>query len=139
MLQHAPPCCINMLVVPLLPRSPFPCSLLEQMQADLQAGKFVYRPPWASESSGNKTGHSCISSLGAAFLTPGVLDERRSSATPSLVSAIGRRGCRLGCCVAVMRWLHLLLHGSEQPNLIQLLCYCCLTGRDRRHDCGRRN
>ncbi|KAI7845303.1 hypothetical protein COHA_001145 [Chlorella ohadii] len=61
-----------------------PASLLEQMQADLQAGKFVYRPPWASEGSGNKTGHSGVSSLGAAFLTPGVLDERRSSATPSL-------------------------------------------------------
>ena len=62
------------------------CRLLEQMQGDLQAGKFVYRAPWAHEPS--KTGHSGASSLGAAFLTPGVFDERRSTATPTLVSAL---------------------------------------------------
>ena len=70
---------------------PFPripcCSLLEQMQSDLQAGKFVYKAPWVQE--GSKTGHSGASSL-AAFLTPGVLDERRSTATPTLVRGSGR-------------------------------------------------
>jgi len=58
------------------------------MQAEVQAGKFVYRPPWVQQQDGaNKTGHSGVSSLGAAFLTPGVPDERRNhSATPTLVS-----------------------------------------------------
>jgi hypothetical protein len=80
--------------------APLARSLLEQMQSDLQAGRFVYRAPWAQDS-GAKTGHTAASSL-AAFLTPGVLDVRRSSATHTLV-------CRLlllsaefadGCCAA---------------------------------------
>ncbi len=68
------------------------CSLLEQMQTDLQAGKFVYKAPWVQDAS--KTGHSGASSL-AAFLTPGVLDERRSTATPTLV----RGSDRLTACM----------------------------------------
>lgn len=80
------------------------CSLLEEMQADVQAGKFAYKAPWAGQhpqqqqqqdvtsgtgsggGGGNRTGHSVASSLGAAFLTPGGLDERRSNATPTVVS-----------------------------------------------------
>lgn len=69
------------------------CSLLEQMQTDIQSGKFAYQPPWAAHqeqgSGGSRaghTGHSAASSLGAAFLTPGVLDERRNrSVTLTLV------------------------------------------------------
>lgn len=68
------------------------CSVLEQMQSEIQAGKFAYQPPWAAQQehgSGSRaghTGHSGASSLGVAFLTPGVLDERRNhSATLTLV------------------------------------------------------
>lgn len=64
-----------------------PACLLEQMQSDLQAGRFVYRAPWAQDS-GAKTGHTAASSL-AAFLTPGVLDVRRSSATHTLDGSVG--------------------------------------------------
>jgi hypothetical protein len=70
--------------------------LLEQAQSDLQAGRFVYRPPWAQDGGG-RTGHSAASSL-AAFLTPGVLDERRSAATLTAVSsgAAGGVGSGIG-------------------------------------------
>lgn len=108
----------RLILPPPLPPPPVLRSLLEQMQAEVQAGKFTYRPPWdapqqqqqqaqqpqpqpqadvtgsasagagastrARSSDGNRTGHSGASSLGAAFLTPGVLDERRSSATPTV-------------------------------------------------------
>ncbi|PSC73666.1 hypothetical protein C2E20_3077 [Micractinium conductrix] len=89
-----------------------PASLLEQMHADVQAGKFAYQPPWGANGTasagappaekqtvapavqthdqGNRTGHSGASSLGAAFLTPGVGDERRNhSATPTLEMVAG--------------------------------------------------
>lgn len=72
--------------------------LLEQAQSDLQAGRFAYRPPWVQDGGG-RTGHSAASSL-AAFLTPGVLDERRSAATPTAVSsgAAGGVGSGAGNC-----------------------------------------
>jgi hypothetical protein len=66
---------------------------MEQMQADLQAGKFVYKAPWGpqqeqggSNGGGGGGGSRTAHSLGA-FLTPGMLEgERRSNATPTVVS-----------------------------------------------------
>jgi hypothetical protein len=69
------------------------------MQADLQGGKFVYKAPWGPQhleqggggGGGSRTAHS----LGA-FLTPGVLEgERRSNATPTVVSLAARLFGRL--------------------------------------------
>lgn len=77
--------------------------MLEQMQADVLAGRFQYKAPWALDSAGgsgdgananaNKTGHSLASSLSAAFLTPGGLEERRSTATPTVVSRSDSAAC----------------------------------------------
>ena len=56
------------------------------MQAELQAGSFVYRPPWAAGGGGGSlTGHSGGRTY-AAFLTPSSLEHRPPSATPTLVS-----------------------------------------------------
>lgn len=119
------------------------------MHADVQAGKFAYQPPWGANGTasagappaekqtvapavqthdqGNRTGHSGASSLGAAFLTPGVGDERRNhSATPTLVrGGGGTQGLHgsMVCTVAIsaLWWARLLLQLAE----CLLICHTC--------------
>ena len=94
-----------------------PAALLETMQVDLQAGRFVYSPPWAAaaqqqqaqaaamagEGGAPRPGHSAATTY-AAFLTPGGVDERRALATPTVVSgrevwgSMWRRGPRTVAC-----------------------------------------
>ena len=110
--------------------------VLEQMQADLQAGRFAYRPSWAQDG-GSRTGHSSASTY-AAFLTPGgAPPERRGLATPTLVSGgvrgRGRGGWELRGHSGGRGWRLGVLGNCGGPTVAAPLLFVQPAGHYRRH------